>query len=94
MDSFIFYLVRKMDSRIREALVDLTLAVLKGLKILVVYILPSALVALLLSSELRDYLATKPELVGIVPVINVVLVTVADLVKKQLPADNTLKKIL
>lgn len=83
-----------MDSRIREALVDLTLAILKGLKILVVYILPSALVALLLSSELRDYLGERPELVGLVPVINVVLVTVADLIKKQLPEDNTLKKIL
>lgn len=79
---------------IKEALKDLLLAVLKGAKVLIVYILPSAIVALLVSSELRDYLLAKPELIGLIPMINVVLATVADIIKKLVPETSNIKKIL
>lgn len=80
--------------KVKEAFIDLVLAILKGAKILIVYVLPSALVALLLSSELREYLTTRPELIGLVPAINVVLVAVADIIKRKLPEDSNVKKML
>ncbi len=83
-----------MDARLKEALVDLGLSIIKGLKILIVYIVPSVVAAALLSSEFRDFIANKPELVGIVPLINFVAVTLASYLKRTTPEDSVANKVL
>jgi hypothetical protein len=83
-----------VDARLKEALVDLGLSILKGLKVLIVYIIPSVLAALLVSPEFREFLDQRPELVGIVPVINFAAVTLASFIKKALPEDSVVSKVL
>ena len=83
-----------MEPKIKDALVELQLSLIKGIKVLVVYILPSVLVALLLSSEFRTYVEEKPELVAYAPMINVVVIAFASLVKRHTPEDSNINKIL
>lgn len=83
-----------MDSRIKEALIDLGLSIVKGLKIFVVYIVPTIIVAALTSSEFRDLVSSQPGLALYSPLINVVAIVAADLIKKRMPEDSGVNKIL
>lgn len=83
-----------MDSRIKEALIDLGLSIVKGLKIFVVYIVPAIIVAALTSSEFRDLVSSHPDLALYSPLINVVAIVAADLIKKRMPEDSGVNKIL
>lgn len=83
-----------MEPRIKEALVDLGLSIIKGLKIFVVYIVPAIVVAALTSSEFRDLVSSHPDLALYAPLINVVAVVAANLIKRRLPEDSGVSKIL
>lgn len=66
----------------------------KTVRVALVYILPSVLIAILISQEFRDFLALHVQIVGLVPVINVALVALATQIKQNLPSDSTIKKVL
>lgn len=83
-----------MDARIKEALVDLGLSFVKGLKILIVYIIPSLFVAFLLSPELRSLIEENPSLAVYSPLINFGFITTASFIKRFLPEDSNVKKVL
>jgi len=72
--------------------IEVLYSILQGVKLFLTWILPTALVAVLASSEFRDYLATKPEVAAVMPVINVVLFALVDAIKKALP-ENISEKI-
>ena len=76
-----------MDVRIKEALIEIVLIVLEALKIFLVYIAPSLLVSILLSDELSDMSVNYP-------IVNVTLVLVAQAIKRRLPEDSNLTKLL
>lgn len=73
---------------------ELKLILIKGLKILLVYILPSVLIAVAVSPELRSVLEDNPKLAVYAPVINIGLITLATEVKKRIPEDSKVQKIL
>lgn len=81
------------EDTVREAFADLLLSIIKGLKVLTVYIIPSVIAAFLLSSEFRDYISGRPELGALVPSINFAAIVLADMIKKHLP-DSGVDKIL
>lgn len=83
-----------MDSRIKEALTQLLLAIIKGFKVLLVYIVPSVLVAVLLSSEFRSFIEDTPALAAYVPIINFAVVILASIIKDRLPEDSGVRKVL
>lgn len=83
-----------LSKKTREALEDLTLTLIKAVKIVLVYILPSLAMALLLSSELRDWVALHPKLASIAPIINMLAIVLATEIKKRLPKDSVVSKVL
>lgn len=82
-----------MSEQVKEALNDLALAVIKGLKILVVYIIPATIAAMLISPEFSGFVQNRPELVAYVPLINFGSVMIADMIKRWLP-ENPISKVL
>lgn len=83
-----------MKEQIRQLLDEIGLSLLKSLKVFVVYMLPSVVVAVLLSPELRDLIVNNAKLAGYYPIINLVLVAIAGLIKRRLPEDSDIKKVL
>lgn len=81
------------DTRIKDALTELGLSIIHGLKIVIVYMIPALVVALLASTELRDLIANSPRLATYAPLINFAFIVVADLIKKKLP-DSNISKVL
>jgi len=73
---------------------DLLATLLKGVKILIVYIIPSAIVAALVTPSLSSWIGVKlgvPEVTG---GINFFLITIAELIKKQLPNNKVANTVL
>lgn len=68
--------------------------IIKVLKVVFVYILPSVIIAVLYSAEFQQLLLSKPALVAYVPIINVALVALLNELKEHLPEDSRVKKIL
>ena len=58
------------------------------------YILVSLLVALLASPEFREFIQKYPEAVAYVPLVNVILATLAKILKEVLPEDNSFGRAL
>ena len=88
---------------IKTNLKEIALSVLKGIKILLTYILPSILIVVLASPELQMLIQGRlnvslpaHEVLLVVAIVNSVLVTVVDLLKKVVPQDMrlTLDKVL
>jgi ABC-type polysaccharide transport system permease subunit len=79
---------------LKKALVDLGVSIVEGMKILVVYIIPSAIVAVLLSPQLMDLLKNNPQTLLYAPIINVALTVVAGLIKARLPKDSAIQEII
>lgn len=73
---------------------DLVGSILKGAKVFFVYILPSSIVAVLVSPELQDVINSNPSLAVYAPLFNVTLVMIANLIKSKLPEEHLIKKAL
>lgn len=83
-----------MKDLIKREFMELIKSIFKGLKIFVVYIVPSTLVAVLVMPELMELVKSDPRLLAYAPIINTAFITIADLIKKRLPEENVVKKVL
>lgn len=73
---------------------DLLATLLKGLRVLVVYIIPSAIVAVLVTPSLSSWIGVKLGIPGVTGGINFFLITIAEMIKKNIPQENILQKVL
>ena len=76
-----------MKAKITEAFAELVLIALTGIKVLLVYILPSTIVAFLLSSEFKDFLVNYP-------IVNTFFVLMGESIKKKLGDNSLISKVL
>lgn len=83
-----------MKGQAKELWDEIVLSLLKSLKVFVVYILPSAIVAVLVSPELLALISENAKLASYVPLINLIFVALANLIKQRLPEDSEIKKVL
>ena len=77
----------------KQVLITL-LGLVKGLKVLFIYILPATVGAVLLNPEFRQMLLESPELLLNGPLLNFALVAIGTLIKENLGEGNILKKVL
>lgn len=80
--------------QIRAIVKDILLSLLKAVKILLVYILPSILLALITSEEGKDLILGIPELSAHAGIINIVLIAIANVVKDRAKVDSKIREIL
>jgi hypothetical protein len=58
------------------------------------YVLVTILLAVIVSPEFREWVQDYPEVVALLPVINVLLAAIARELQKRLPEDNVLQRAL
>ena len=74
---------KRESSETKKELDKLGAAIVKSLRTLVLYILPSTILAIVISPELRSYIEENPQTASYAPLINTLLITIVEMIRNK-----------